>query len=136
MDASSSSLERWSLALGEEALRFEREEVVAGKHEDGSSKSREAKLAVMYTTEGRDPETGAALKDRDSATFSFLIESAAAASGSTEPSDFAGRFGWEAQRRGLHDAGEIVFISDGAEWIRNTSDEIFGVGKVTFVLDM
>ena len=164
VDASSSSLQRWSLALGEEALRFEREAVVAGKplasrmylsidgtgipmrkeetagvrgkQEDGSSKSREAKLAVMYTAEGRDPETGAALKDRDSATFSCLIDSAAAASGSAEPSDFARRLGREAQRRGLHDAGEIVVISDGAEWIRNTSDEIFGGGKVTFVLDM
>ena len=162
--ASSSSLQRWSLALGEEALRFEREEVVAGKppeprmhlsidgtgipmrkeetagvrgrHEDGSSKSREAKLAVMCTAEGRDPETGAALKGRDSATFSCLIDSAATASGSAELSDFARRLGREAQRRGLHDARELVIISDGAEWIRNTCDEIFGGGKVTFLLDM
>ncbi|MXX89533.1 MAG: hypothetical protein F4213_13610 [Boseongicola sp. SB0677_bin_26] len=163
LNASSSSLQRWSPALGEEALRFEREEVVVGKplesrmylsidgtgvpmrkeetagvrgkHEDGTSKSREAKLAVMYTAERRDPETGAALKDRDSATFSCLVDSAAAASGSADPSDFARRLGREAQRRGLHDAGEIVVISDGAEWMRNTSDEIFGGGKVTFVLD-
>ena len=99
--ASSSSLQRWSLALGEEALRFEREEAVdgkpleprmylsidgtgipmrkedvegvAGKQEDGSAKTREAKLAVMYTAEGRDPETGAALKDRGSATFSSCV---------------------------------------------------------------
>ncbi|MCY3672297.1 MAG: ISKra4 family transposase [Alphaproteobacteria bacterium] len=164
VSASSSSLQRWSLALGEEALRFEREEAIAGKplesrmylsidgtgipmrkeetagvrgkQEDGSAKSREAKLAVMYTAEGRDPETGAALKDRDSATFSCLIDSAAAASGSTEPSDFARRLGREAKRRGLHDAGEIVVISDGAEWIRSTCDELFGGGKVTFVLDL
>ena len=96
--ASSSSLQLWSLALGEEALRFERGEVVdgkplesrmhlsidgtgipmrkeetegvAGKQEDGSAKTREAKLAVMYTAEGRDPKTGAALKDRGSESFS------------------------------------------------------------------
>ena len=163
VDASSSSLQRWSLALGEAALRFEREEVVvgkplksrmylsidgtgipmrkeevegvAGKQEDGSSKSREAKLAVMYTAEGRDPKTGAALKDRGSETFSCLIDSAAAASGGREPSDFAARLDREALRRGLHDAGELVVISDGAEWIPNTCEEIFGGGKVTFVLD-
>lgn len=164
VDASSSSLQRWSLALGEAALRFEREEVVcgkplesrmylsidgtgipmrkedvegvAGKQEDGSSRTREAKLAVMYTAEGRDSETGAALKDRGSETFSCLIDSAAAPSGSKAPSEFATRLDREAQRRGLHDAGELVVISDGAEWIRTTCDEIFGGRKATFVLDM
>ncbi len=164
VDASSSSLQRWSLALGEAALRFEREEVVggkplepriylsidgtgipmrkedvegvAGKQDDGSSKSREAKLAVMYTAEGRDPKTGAALKDRSSETFSCLIDSAAAPSGSREPSAFAARLDREALRRGLHDAGELVVISDGAEWIKNTCEEIFGGRKVTFVLDV
>ena len=40
------------------------------------------------------------------------------------------------RRRGLHDAGELVVISDGAEWTRNTCQEIFGGRKVTFVLDM
>jgi hypothetical protein len=164
VDASSSSLQRWSLALGEAALRFEREEVVggkplesrmylsidgtgipmrqedvegvAGKQDDGSSRTREAKLAVMYTAEGRDPETGAALKDRGSETFSCLIDSAAASSGSKEPSAFAVRLDREALRRGLHDAGELVVISDGAEWIRGACDEIFGGRKVTFVLDV
>ena len=162
--ASSSSLQRWSLAFGEAALRFEREEVVggkplesrmylsidgtgipmrkedvegvAGKQDDGSSRTREAKLAVMYTAEGRDPETGAALKDRGSETFSCLIDSAAAPSGGKDPSAFAVRLDREARRRGLHDAGELVVISDGAEWTRNTCQEIFGGRKVTFVLDM
>ncbi len=162
--ASRSSLQRWSLALGEEVLRFEREEVVAGKplesrmylsidgtgipmrkgdvegvagkQEDGTSKTREAKLAVMYTAEGRDPETGAALKDRGSETSSCLIDSAAARSASPEPSGFATRLDREALRRGLHDAGELVVISDGAEWIRNTCDELFGGRKVTCVLDL
>ncbi len=164
VDATSSSLQRWSLALGEEALRFEREEVVggrplesrmhlsidgtgipmrkedvegvAGKQDNGSSRTREAKLAVMYTAEGRDPETGAALKDSGSETSGCLIDSAAAPSGSKEPSEFAVRLNREAQRRGLHDAGELVVISDGAEWIRNTCDELFGGRKVTCVLDI
>ena len=162
--ASSSSLQRWSLALGEEVLRFEQEEVVednplesrmylavdgtgvpmrkddvqgiAGKQEDGSAKTREAKLAVIYTAEGRDPETGAALKDKGSETSSCLIDSAAAAPGSRDPSDFAMRLDREALRRGLHGAEDLVIISDGAEWIRNTCEELFGGGKVTFVLDI
>ena len=162
--ASPSSLQRRSLALGEEALRFEREEAVEGrpleprmhlsidgtgipmrkeetegvrgKHEDGSPKTREARLAVMHTAEGRDPETGAALKDRGSETSGCLIDSAAAPSGSREPSGFAARLDREALRRGLHDAGELVAISDGAEWIRNTCDELFGGRKVACVLDV
>ena len=164
LDASPSSLQRWSLALGEAALRFEREEVaegkplesrmylsidgtgipmrkeetegVRGRQADGTSKTREAKLAVIYTAGGRDPETGAALKDRGSESFSCLIDSAAAASGGREPSAFAARLDREARRRGLHDAGELVVVSDGAEWIRNACEEIFGCRKVTFVLDM
>ena len=164
LDASSSSLQRWSQALGEAARRFEREEVldgrpleprmylsidgtgipmrkeevagVAGRQADGTSKTREAKLAVVYTAGGRDPETGAALKDRGSESFTCLIDSAAAPSGGREPSDFARRLDREARRRGLHDAGELVVVSDGAEWIRNACEEIFGCRKVTFVLDM
>ena len=151
---------RWAKA----ALRFEREEVldgrppeprmylsvdgtgipmrgeevagVAGRQADGTSKTREAKLAVVYTAGGRDPETGAALKDRGSESFTCLIDSAAARSGGREPSDFARRLDREARRRGLHDAGELVVVSDGAEWIRNACEEIFGCRKVTFVLDM
>ena len=42
----------------------------------------------------------------------------------------------EALRRGLHGVEELVVISDGAEWIRNTCEELFGGGKVTFVLDI
>ena len=94
---------------------------IAGKQEDGSAKTREAKVAVVYTAEERDPETGAALKDRGSETSSCLIDSAAAAPGSREPSAFAMRLDREARRRGLHDAGELVVISDGADWIRHVA---------------
>ena len=127
LDASSSSPRRWSQALGEAARRFEREEVldgrpleprmylsidgtgipmrkeevagVAGRQADGTSKTREAKLAVVYTAGGRDPETGAALKDRGSESFTCLIDSAAAPSGGREPSDFARRLDREARHR-------------------------------------
>ena len=56
--------------------------------------------------------------------------------GSRDPSDFAMRLDRETLRRGLHDAEELFVISDGAEWIRGSCDELFGGRKVTFVLDM
>ena len=161
LDASPGSPRRRALALGEAARRSGREEVldggpleprmylsidgtgipmrkgetegVAGRQADGTSMTREAKLAVVYTAGGRDPETGAALKDRGSESFTCLIDSAAAASGSAEPSAFAARLEREARRRGLHDADGPVVVSDGAEWIRSACGEIFGGRKVTFV---
>ena len=84
----SSSLKHWSKRLGEEAQRFKQEKVIEdnpaetlvlmyssidgsgipmhkektqgirGKQEDGRSKSREAKLAIVYTAENRAPKTG------------------------------------------------------------------------------
>ncbi len=91
---------------------------------------------MVYTAEGRDPETGAAVKDRGSESFSCLIDSAAAPSGGREASDFAARLDREARRRGLHDAGGPVVVSDGADWIPNACEELFGGRKVTFVLDL
>ena len=164
VDASPGSPRRRSLKLGEAARRSGRKEVldgnpleprmylsidgtgipmrkgetegVAGRQADGTSKSRGAKLAVIHSAGGRDPETGAAPRDRGSESFSCLIDSAAAASGGREPPAFAARLARGARRRGLHDAAEPVVVSDGAEWIRSTCDEIFGGRKVTFVLDM
>ncbi|MCY4461352.1 MAG: hypothetical protein OXC26_13310 [Albidovulum sp.] len=117
-------------------MRKDDVEGIAGKREDGSAKTREAKLAVIYAAEGREPETGAALKDKGGETPSCLIDSAAAAAGSRDPSDFAMRLDPEALRRGLHGAEDLVVISDGAEWMRNTCEELFGGGKVAFALDM
>ena len=106
LEASPGSLRRRSLKPGGEAERSGREEVAEGKpleprmylsvdgtgipmrkgetegirgrQADGTSRSREAKLAVIHTAGGRDPGTGAALKDRGSESFSCLIDSAAA----------------------------------------------------------
>ncbi len=50
---------------GAAAQRFEREEEtegVRGRQADGTSRTREAKLAVACTAEGRDPGTGAAAR--------------------------------------------------------------------------
>ena len=117
-------------------MRKEEAGGVAGKQDDGSSGTREAKLAVIYTAGGRDRETGAALKDRVSGTVGCLTGSAAAPSGGRDPSESAARLDRGALRRGLHGAGEPAVISDGAEWIRNTCEELFGGRKATFVLDI
>ncbi len=90
----------------------------------------------MYAANGRDRETGAASGDRGSGPVGCLTGSAAAPSGGREPSASAARPAREARRRGLHGAGELVAVSDGAEWTPGTRDGLFGGGNVTFVLDM
>ncbi len=85
-EASPSSLQRRSLALGEEALRFEREEVVAGRpleprmhlSIDGTGiPMRKGDVeGVAGKQEDGSPETGAALKDRGSETSGCLIPEA------------------------------------------------------------
>ena len=117
-------------------MHKEKTQGIRGKQEDGRSKSREAKLAIVYTAENRAPKTGAALKDKGSETVICLIDSAAAPSGSLERSDFAKRLEREARRRRLYDAKKLVVITDGAEWIRNTCEELFGDMTITFVLDV
>ena len=105
-------------------MRKDEVEGIAGKQEDGSAKTREAKLAVIYTAEGRDPETGVALKDTGSETFSCLVDSAAVPPGSRDPSGFAMRLDREALRRGLHGVDELVVISG---WRRMDTEHLRGV---------
>ena len=109
---------------------------IRGKQEDGGSKSREAKLAIVHTVEDREPKTGAALKHKGSETVTCLIDSGSAPSGSLECSDFAKRLDREARRRGLYDTTKRVVVTDRAEWIRNTCEELFGGMNITFVLDV
>ena len=89
----------------------------------------------MYTAEGRDRETGAALKDRGSEPVGCLTGGAAAPSGGREPSAFAARPGRGARRRGPGRAGEPGVIPDGAGWTPGTCGEIFGSGGVTHLPD-
>lgn len=80
-----------------------------GKQADGSARTREAKLGCVFTQTGTDAQDYP-VRDPDSTSFVGAIESA-------EP------FGWrlytEALRRGLLQAGKIVALSDGSEWIKN-----------------
>jgi len=80
-----------------------------GKQQDGSAKTREAKLGCVFTQTKLD-EKGRPIRDPDSTTFTGAIEPAAV---------FGTRIYCEAVRRGLFAATCVVALTDGAEWIRN-----------------
>ena len=89
-----------------------------GKQPDGSSKTREVKLACVFTAESRDKK-GNPCKDDGSQTYSAAIESAANPDTDPNPSPFAARVLREVQRRGFDRASRQVVQGDGAEWIWN-----------------
>ena len=161
LSAGRSRLWEKAVALGGEAVRFEREAVAptggerpdriyasfdgtgvpmrgdalegrAGKGDDGRAGTREAKLLRLYEM-ASDPGTGKATTVQGSVTQSAAIDSAAAPEHGT--SAFEARLRREARRRGAHDAREVVIVSDGAPWIENTADRVFGTGNVTYILD-
>jgi hypothetical protein len=83
-----------------------------GKQDDGSAKTREAKLGCVFTQTGTDDE-GRPKRDRDSTTFVGAIETAEV---------FGERIYAEALRRGLNAATKVVVLGDGARWIRNLAE--------------
>ncbi len=78
-----------------------------GKSEDGLSKTREAKLAALFTQTRLD-EKGRPVRDEASTTYVGAIETAA---------QFGIRVYGEALRRGLLRAHRVVVLGDGATWI-------------------
>ena len=96
----------------------------AGKRADGSAKTREAKLAMVWSAERTDAD-GAPARDPGSVTGSAAIESAAARDTDAAPAPFAKRVLREAARRGFGDAERRVVIGDGAAWIWSIADEHF-----------
>jgi hypothetical protein len=95
-----------------------------GKQPDGSSKTREVKLATVWSAEGRDEE-GTPVRDAGSVSYSAAIESAATRDIDKSPSAFAQRVEREAQRRGFDRAQRQVVLGDGAPWIWNLAGEHF-----------
>ena len=104
----------------------------AGKGDDDRAGTREAKLLRLCEM-APDPGTGKATTVQGSVTQSAAIDSAAAPEHGT--SAFEARLRREARRRGAHDAREVVIVSDGAPWIENTADRVFGTGNVNCILD-
>jgi len=80
-----------------------------GKQEDGSAKTREAKLGCVFTQTTTDAK-GFPVRDPDSTSFVGAIESS---------EEFGWRIDAEAVRRGLFRAQRVIVLADSAEWIRN-----------------
>ena len=95
-----------------------------GKQDDGSARTREAKVIVIWTAEGRD-EQGRALCDDGSATYSAAIDSAAWRDTDPQAPAFARRLQREAARRGFQHARRRVILGDGAAWIWKLGTELF-----------
>lgn len=86
----------------------------SGKQPDGSAKTREAKLCVVWSAETTNKD-GVPERDRGSATYTAAIESTAA--DGPGPSEFAERVEREARRRRFCEASRQVVLGDGALWI-------------------
>ena len=95
-----------------------------GKQADGSARTREAKLIVIWTAERRDGE-GRAVCDAGSTTYSAAIDSAAVRDTDPEQSAFARRLWREAERRGFPAAALRVILGDGAKWIWRVVGDLF-----------
>ena len=95
-----------------------------GKQPDASAKTREAKLAVVWSADTTDKK-GHPVRDPGSTTYNAAIETIATRDTETEPAPFAKRIRREAQRRGFHTAPRRVVLGDGAPWIWNFADEHF-----------
>ena len=68
-----------------------------GKQPDGSAKTREVKLATVWTAEGRDPQ-GRPRGDPGSVSYNAAVESAASRDTDPQPAAFAQRAHREARR--------------------------------------
>ncbi len=88
----------------------------AGKQPDGSAKTREVKLCVVWSAEGRDAE-GNPVRDDGSVSYSAAIESAASTDTDFTASEFAQRVLREVKRRGFMHAQRRCILGDGAGWI-------------------
>ena len=95
-----------------------------GKQPDGSAKTREAKLAVVWATAGCDEENQP-LRDPASVSVNAAIETVACADTDTDLAPFAQRVLRETQRRGFDQAQCQVILGDGAPWIWHLADELF-----------
>jgi hypothetical protein len=84
-----------------------------GKGEDGHARSREAKLACVFTQSALDSK-GYQIRDEASTSYVGAIETAEM---------FGDRIYAEAISRGLERAQKVCVIGDGALWIWNIADE-------------
>ncbi|MDE0291635.1 MAG: ISKra4 family transposase [Candidatus Dadabacteria bacterium] len=103
-------------------MRSKETEGRSGKQADGSSRSREAKLVVVWTAEKRDSE-GRPVRDPGSVSYNAAIETVKREDGDFSP--FARRVMRESERSGFGSAERQVVLGDGAAWIWNLCAELF-----------
>jgi len=96
----------------------------SGKQPDGSARTREVKLCVVWSAEGRDVK-GRPMRDPGSLTYTAAIERAAARDTDEQASEFARRALRESARRRFEHAARRVVLGDGAPWIWNLAGEQF-----------
>jgi hypothetical protein len=96
----------------------------AGKYPDGRARTREAKLACLFTQTTLDPE-GRPVRDPDSTSYLATFEPAA-------------RFGRltlaESRRRGADHIRQLVVLGDGAPWIWNQATTLWP--EATQIVDL
>ena len=92
-------------------MRREELQGVKGKQEDGTARTREAKLGCVFTQTVRDEE-GRPLRDADSTSYVGTYAGCR---------EIAVALHQEARRRGLERAAQVVTIGDGAAWIWENS---------------
>jgi hypothetical protein len=86
-----------------------------GKYPDGRARTREAKLAALFTQTGLDPD-GRPVRDPDSTSYLATLDPVHV---------FADLVDAEARRRGSDHIRQLVVIGDGARWIWNLADQRF-----------
>jgi len=86
-----------------------------GKQEDGTAKTREAKLGCIFT-QTKVNEKGEPVRDKGSTTYFGAIETS---------ESFGRRLYTEAAKRGVASAEKVVVLGDGAKWIWNLAEEHF-----------
>jgi len=96
-------------------MRREELRGVKGKGEDGSARTREAKLGCVFTQTARDEE-GAPIRDPDSTSYVGTYQGCR---------EIAVLLRQEARRRGLDRAAQVVFIGDGAAWVWENCRQTF-----------
>jgi hypothetical protein len=95
-----------------------------GKGPDGRARTREVKLACLFTQQARDPG-GRPLRDPGSASYLATFEPAAAFGQLTLA---------EARRRGSEHIRQLVVLGDGAAWIWNQAQAHFP--EATQIVDL
>jgi hypothetical protein len=96
----------------------------AGKTADGHARTREAKLAVVFSQTNLDND-GHPVRDPDSSTYMATFQ----------PAETFGRYAeLVARRRGSDHAGTLAVLGDGAPWIWNLAERHFP--RATQIVDL